>query len=177
MVSGGHGLRARRGGPTSKHVFSLFIVDDGTGLEFLRPEPVGDGQGLGFGRAGLDWLLLLLLLLLGLLLGLHLGGHGLLAQALDVFLDGDAVLLGLGGQLLLDLLDLLGRGPLAVGSEGDRDGDGFALRRGATGGALGAHGGGWVGGGWRGEWRGREGGLGGKRRVRRGRLSRDGGFL
>ena len=89
----------------------------------------------GFGGAGLYGLLLLLLgALLGLHLRLHLHlrlllGHGLLAQSLDVFLDRDSMFLCLGGQLHLDLLDLLGCGLFAVGAEGYGNGNGARRRR------------------------------------------------
>lgn len=107
-------------------------MDHGTRLQLLALEEVGDGERLGPGRAGLDGLLLALLLLL--LLGVHLSLvllHGLLLELVDVLGDRHAVLFGLGGELALHHLYLLGGGLLA----GLRRALGHALRR-----SLGAHG-------------------------------------
>jgi hypothetical protein len=107
---------------TSEHLFALLVVHDGARLEVLCFEPVCDGERFGLWRAGLDRLLfLLLLLLLGFLLRLHLRlhlrlllGHGLFPHFLHKFLNRDALLLCFGGKLLLNMLDLFGRGSLAV---------------------------------------------------------------
>lgn len=124
---------------TSKHVLAFAIEDDGTGLELLAAEELGEsdrfglrragnnGPGLTGGRAMLMLVLVLVLVLVAvfrrwssplllLLLLLHLSHHHLLMlslELLDKLGNGHASLLGINGKLSLDRLDLLGRGHLA----------------------------------------------------------------
>jgi hypothetical protein len=110
---------------TPKHVLAFLVVHDCSRLQLLCLQPICDSNSLGFRRAGLDRLLLLLLRFL---LRSHLRlllCHGLFSQPLNVFLHRNAVLLCLGCELLLDLANLLWRGLLAVGS---LDVDGQSLR-------------------------------------------------
>lgn len=115
---------------TSEHVLPLLVVHDSPGLQLLSLEPVCDSERLRLGRAWLNGLLLLLLLLC-LLLRPHLRlllCHGLLTESLYVFLDGDAVLLCLCRELLLDLPYLLRCRLLAVRSlDVDRNALGWTL--------------------------------------------------
>lgn len=128
--------------PTFEHVFALAIQNRGTWLQVLAAQELGDGKSLGIWRARRNglWLSLLLrvrmlvrvlvrvgmvvaimsslLLLLLLLLGgglLH-RAHSrklLLLDVLDKLGHRHAGLLGILGNLALDLLDLLGRGLLS----------------------------------------------------------------
>lgn len=117
-------VQVSSGASTSEHVLPLLIVYDGPGLKVLRLEPVGDGKGFRFWRAGLNGLLLLLLLCA--LLRLHLRlllCHCLLSQPLYVFLNRNAVFLCLSSKLHLYLLDLLWRGLFSIGSQGYGNGE------------------------------------------------------
>jgi len=138
---------------TLEHVLALAVEDAGARLQVLALEELGEGDGLGVRRAGLDGLVPTLLvavvvpvvvmvvivvvvaagavLVAALLLGLHharaLLLHGLLLDVLDELGHRHACLLRILGDAALDLGDLLGRRPLHAGRHLARRGEQLGL--------------------------------------------------